>query len=118
MNKSERVSVKYPGGALAPSVTASEAQAMIRAGVAKSMGGTRNTYRCIQLHEGPSRPVAGTKYSDNREHADNPRGAWRLRPMPEPHLKMPDKEAGKIREHIFLCFRGALVQCGAEVRTA
>lgn len=100
----------YPSGRQCGTVSVREARQKIRDGIARPPR-TGKRFTAIILEEGPSRPVAGTKYSHRTERDDNPRNVWALRHLP--NHKDPD-----VRLHIFACFRYALLQCGAEVRTA
>lgn len=107
--REERIAVLYPSGRQCGTVSVREARQKIRDGIARPPR-TGRKFSAIILEDGPSRPVAGTKYSHRTERDDNPRNVWALRHLPVSH---PDPE---MRMHVFLCFRGALVQCGAEVR--
>ncbi len=74
----EYIRVLYPSGALYRHVTAPEARRMIRNGIAEGLG-TRTKLRTVQLLDGPSRPVAGTKYSFDHETDENPVNVFTLR---------------------------------------
>lgn len=105
----ERIAVLYPSGRQCGTVSVREARQKIRDGIARAPR-TGKRFSAIILEEGPSRPVAGTKYSHRTERDDNPRNVWALRHLPINH------EDPETRKHVFLCFRAALVECGAEVR--
>ena len=79
------IRIQYPDGRLAGQTSETHARAMLRSHVARAVG-TGRRVRCIQLEDGPRRPVAGTRYSHNRETEFNPGGTWTLKSTPD-HLQ-------------------------------
>ena len=65
--RSECIRVLYPDGRFAYHVPAVRARQMIHAGVAIGEGNKRSIHT-LRLITGPSRPVAGTRYSHKREN--------------------------------------------------
>ena len=72
------IRVNYPSGQFAFWATAEEARRLVRSRVAEGIGSKQKLHR-LQLIDGPSRPVAGTKYSHNRATEENPQGVFALR---------------------------------------
>ena len=64
----ETLPVLYPDRRYAYTVDERTARQMTRSGVAEGEGNTKHIHRLI-LCEGPSRPVAGTRYSHCRENS-------------------------------------------------
>jgi hypothetical protein len=78
MPKSDTLRVLYPDGRFAYHVSHQAARQLIRANLAEPLG-NRQSVHAVQLISGPSKPVAGTKYSHNHETQDNPRNVFALR---------------------------------------
>lgn len=66
--QAERLAVMYPDGRFAYTCSAETARQLLRGGTARPLDGNKRHIRTLQLVTGPSRPVAGTKYSHNREN--------------------------------------------------
>lgn len=76
------IRLQYPNGRSCGSVSESHARAMIQARVAHAVG-TGRQVRCIQLEDGPTRPVAGTKHVHRSKSAVNPAGTWTFNRIPD-----------------------------------
>lgn len=94
----ERIGVLYPDARIAYTCTQREARELIRAGVAKALG-NKQRIRAIQLLSGPSRPLAGTKYSHNHETRENPRNVFALRNI----LHLDRSLFNQVQASVMLC---------------
>ena len=81
--------VIFPSGRLAYHCPSSEAREIVRAGLGELIGNSKRAHT-VRLYDGPSRPIAGTRYSHLAESKDNPPRVWALRAIT--HLPRSDFE--------------------------
>ena len=96
--KGERIPVLTPHGPIAYHASPEEARQLLRARLAQPLG-TKYTSWAVQLLTGPSRPVAGTKYSHNHETEENPRNVFALRNI----LHLDRSMFNQVQASVMLC---------------